>query len=471
MASAVAGATFPKERIHMAPYIKINQLHMKNVPGSEISLTVEKGEIIGITGVNGSGKSTLVRYLSGVTRPGEMGKLLVAGLDPFSQLDNEKLKRLCSVVFQDPSETIVFENVNRDIVFGPENQGISRERILKKASSFIKKYDLKPKSKSYMQLSGGERQRAALSAALMMTSELIILDESFSMQSDKASVRYVDMIIREAKKKGQTVIIISKKKEILERMDRTYELSGGRLHEVDIEGMPVNSPMNFQSSNSAISRAYNSSINSNHGRPLDVQGKIYVERYLSNGESKSGNGISLHNVVFGYGKNLLFNGVNARYEAGSAYRIKGESASGKTTFLQLIGGLLKPFEGEIFIGENKKIGYVFQYSEDGFVEATVLDDVMFGPMCDGFSKSESREMARQVLRFVGVEETLWDRSPLSLSMGEQRLVSIAGALALNPDFLLIDEPFAGLDINSRKQMEDIIAALCGEGKCIITVEG
>ena len=132
--------------------------------------------------------------------------------------------------------------------------------------------------------------------------------------------------------------------------------------------------------------------------------------------------------------------------------------------------MLNRFEGEIFIRENARIGYVFQYSEDGFVENTVLEDVMFGPISDGHSKKKARAMAQSVLNFVGVKQSLWNTSPLNLSMGEQRLVSIAGALALNPDFLLIDEPYLGLDIKSREHIRDIITALCQEGKCVITVE-
>ena len=163
--------------------------------------------------------------------------------------------------------------------------------------------------------------------------------------------------------------------------------------------------------------------------------------------------------------------MSVRFEAGSAYRITGAPGTGKTTLLQLIGGLIKPTEGEVFTGEDKKTGYVFQYPEDGFVEGIVLDDVMFGPMSEGIQKREARTMAEAVHSFVGVREELWGRSPLSLSIGEQRLVSIAGALALSPDFILIDEPYSGLDVNSCRHLESIIEGLCREGKCIITVEG
>lgn len=442
----------------MAPYIKLNKLNMENVPGSEVNLSVEKGEVIAITGLNGCGKSTLAKYLAGITRPDSIGKIIINGMDSYSQLDNDKIRRVVGFVFQDPRTGRVFENIGRDIVFGTENIGMDKDKIVKRFTYFMQNYGMKRKqSKYYSTVSVSEQQRAALFATLMMPSDVLILDEPFSMQSSINSKRYFDVIIRNARKRSQTVVIFSKQKYILESVDRAYQLIDGRIYEIDTAGMQE-----------SISDA--TLISEDRGKFIDHNRKIRVERYINGGDNKGENGLSLHNISFGYDDELIIDGINARFEAGSAYRIMGPSGSGKSTYLQLIGGLLKPYEGEIFIGETSKVGYVFQYSEDGFVENTVLDDVMFGPMSAGYSKREARVMATQVLQFVGVNESLWSRSPLKLSMGEQRLVSIAGALALSPDFLLIDEPFQGLDQNSRKHMEDIIAALCSEGKCVVIVE-
>ena len=111
---------------------------MPSVKGSNISLTVDKGELIGITGVNGSGKSTLAGYLSGMSRPEALGQVLIAGLDPYSQLDREKLRSISAVVYQDPRRGIVFEGVGRDILFGLENQGVPKDQIARKAKYFVK---------------------------------------------------------------------------------------------------------------------------------------------------------------------------------------------------------------------------------------------------------------------------------------------------------------------------------------------
>ena len=445
----------------MIPYIKLNQLNMEyNIPDSGISLNIEKGAIIGITGDSGSGKSTLAKYLTGILRPDAIGKVIIDGMDPFSELDIQKIRRQVGMTFQDPATGRVFEMVGRDTVFGAQNQGMKKEKINKRASYLFKHLDLyKKQSRLYSSLSGSEVQRASIAAALMMKQDILVFDEPFSMQKTDDKIKYVNMLISGARKRGQTVIIFTKMRDVLKKVDRAYEIVNGQIYEIDVDGMPLDA---------GDTRGIQIGSRAEY---IDINRKIQVEKYISGGSSKTENGISLHNVSFGYGNSLIIDTVNERYEAGSAYRIMGAPGCGKTTFLQLIGGLLKPYEGEIFVGETSKLGYVFQYPEDGFVENTVLDDVMFGPMSDGISKREAREMSQSVLRFVGVKENLWGRSPLSLSFGEQRLVAIAGALALNPDFLLIDEPYVGLDYKTKKHIENIIRGLCREGKCIITVEG
>ena len=439
----------------MLPYIKVNKLHIDNIPDSEISFSVEKGEVIGITGACGSGKSSLAMYLAGFSRPDAIGRLIIGGLDPFSQLDEEKLHRVCGMVFQNPRVGIVYENVGRDLIFGAENQGLEKDKIVKRASFYMKKYNLRKKgAKNYNNLSASEQQRVALSSSLIMHPELLILDEAFSMQCDADINKYLSDIIKSARKRNQTVVIFSKRRSVLEKTDRVYELYDGHIRNVDLE----------HAEHLDMILADSESFKVSDEKALSVS-KVYDAGY------KVGDSIMVVNhMSYGYDDNLIIDDVNEVFNTGSVYRISGGHSRGKSTYLQLLAGLIKPYEGTVAISEDGRTGYIYQYPEDGFVADTVLDDVMFGPMSDGYAKVEARNMAINVLKFVGVGEELWDRSPLKLSAGEQELVAIAGALALNPEFLLIDEPYAGLDMESRKHIEMIIKGLSNEGKCIITVE-
>ncbi len=150
----------------------------------------------------------------------------------------------------------------------------------------------------------------------------------------------------------------------------------------------------------------------------------------------------------------------------------GHTGSGKSTLIQLLNGLLRPTDGEVFYqGDNiweegyplkklrSEVGLVFQYPEHQLFEIDVLTDVCFGPKNQGLSEEESREQAYLALQHVGVGEELYQSSPYELSGGEQKRVAIAGVLAMNPQFLILDEPTAGLDPRGRDEILDQIQTL------------
>lgn len=165
--------------------------------------------------------------------------------------------------------------------------------------------------------------------------------------------------------------------------------------------------------------------------------------------------------------------INLEVKRGDFIGLVGHTGSGKSTLIQHIIGLLKPTEGNIWIDgldihaskENmitarKKVGMVFQYPEHQLFEETVEADIGFGPKNLGLTDSEIKSRVRKAMRFVGLGyEEYRDRSPFHLSGGQMRRVAIAGVLALEPDFLILDEPTAGLDPQGRAEILAEIAAL------------
>ncbi len=161
--------------------------------------------------------------------------------------------------------------------------------------------------------------------------------------------------------------------------------------------------------------------------------------------------------------------ISLSIPSGQFVGLLGHTGSGKSTFIQHLNALLKPTGGTVYVdGEDinrdkksrravkNKVGLVFQYPEYQLFEETVFADIAFGPKNMGLGKTEIEERVRQAADFVGVEESLLQRSPLELSGGQKRRIAIAGVIAMRPGVLILDEPTAGLDPAGCRQIMDNI---------------
>lgn len=177
-------------------------------------------------------------------------------------------------------------------------------------------------------------------------------------------------------------------------------------------------------------------------------------------------------------------GVNLDIPKGSFTALIGHTGSGKSTLIQHINALLIPTKGEVNIGDvhitnnekpkvlkplRKKAGLVFQFPEYQLFEETIERDITFGPRNYGMSEDEAKDVARKMLKRVGLDESYLDRSPFELSGGQKRRVAIAGILAMDPDILVLDEPTAGLDPQGAKEMLDLFKDFQESGKTVVMV--
>lgn len=177
--------------------------------------------------------------------------------------------------------------------------------------------------------------------------------------------------------------------------------------------------------------------------------------------------IETENLSFTYGVGTPFeknavNDINIKVEQGELIGIMGHTGSGKSTFVQMLNGLIKPSSGKVLLNgidiwENPKeirkirfqVGMVFQYPEYQLFEETVYKDIAFGPKNMGLNDTEVDKKVRDAARFVDLNGDLLEKSPFDLSGGEKRRAAIAGVLAMDPDVLILDEPTAGLDPMGR----------------------
>ena len=200
-------------------------------------------------------------------------------------------------------------------------------------------------------------------------------------------------------------------------------------------------------------------------------------------------GIALENVSFTYQEgtplaSTALSDVSLTIEDGSYTALIGHTGSGKSTILQLLNGLLVPSQGSVRVFDTlitstsknkdirqirKQVGLVFQFAENQIFEETILKDVAFGPQNFGVSEEDAEQIAREKLALVGIDESLFNRSPFELSGGQMRRVAIAGILAMEPAILVLDEPTAGLDPLGRKELMNLFKKLHQSGMTIVLV--
>lgn len=199
--------------------------------------------------------------------------------------------------------------------------------------------------------------------------------------------------------------------------------------------------------------------------------------------------ITLENITYIYGEHTPFekralDGVSVSIEKGEFVGIIGHTGSGKSTLIQHCNGLLVPTSGTVYIdgvdigkkGREAKsmryrVGMVFQYPEHQLFEETIEKDIAFGPKNLGLSEEEVTERVKRAMEFVGLSyEVYAKRSPFQLSGGQMRRVAIAGVIALEPEYLILDEPSAGLDPIGRAEIFENIVRLHKErGVTVILV--
>ncbi len=162
---------------------------------------------------------------------------------------------------------------------------------------------------------------------------------------------------------------------------------------------------------------------------------------------------------------VAIEGIDIEIPQGQLLAVIGHTGSGKSTFIQHLNALLQPTSGTVLCGGediNKdkfsrrdvkwKVGLVFQYPEYQLFEENVYRDIAFGPSNMKLSAEEIDQRVREAAAFVGVDEALFEHSPLELSGGQKRRIAIAGVIAMRPQVLILDEPTAGLDPRGCRQI-------------------
>ncbi len=179
--------------------------------------------------------------------------------------------------------------------------------------------------------------------------------------------------------------------------------------------------------------------------------------------------VEVEHLRFAYpGGGAVLRDVSLHIGHGERVGLIGPNGAGKTTLLLVLAGLLDGFEGEVAVAGcdlgaregrrtvHRKLGVVFQAADDQIINATVHDDVAFGPLNLGLGREEVERRVRGALEQVGMDESFYGRIPFHLSAGEKRRVAIAGVVAMEPQVVLMDEPTSDLDPRGRRELQAIL---------------
>ena len=470
-------------------------------------LSVAEGELVALIGANGAGKSTIARIACGSV-DAQRGTVLVDG----SPADAEALRRRCGYVRQDPESQLVAPVVFDEVAFGPCNLGLPEDEVRDRVARSLSSCGLGGYERRLVaELSGGELQRVAIAGVLAMGPGYLVLDEVTS-QLDASSRARVRRIIREQVACGCGVLSVTHDVEEIAAADRVAFLSDGFI---SWQGTPEE----FFSNDRLLEKArlggerlagvlaLVARRGVRFGRCLDAAelAASIRERGLledvapllelrapvippsddgtevalgsSAAPAEAGSLVFEHTTVR-YGDLCALAGLDLRCEAGRVMLLAGQSGSGKSTAAAVACGIQTTDEGTAVLagpdGSRRPVrpgavGLCLQRAEDQLFCDSVLEDVAFGPRNLGRPASECHSAAERALRSMGVEESLWDRSPFALSGGQRRRVALAGILAMGPEVYVLDEPTIGLDSEGREFLHGVVRGLARAGHAVLVV--
>lgn len=470
----------------------------------DVSLSIKKGDFIGILGHNGSGKSTLAKQLAALLKPSD-GVVYVKGMDTTKEENLLSIRKTAGMVFQNPDNQLIGNIVEEDVAFGPENMGIPAKEIEQRIAKALESTGMTAyREVSPGTLSGGQKQKVAISGVLAMEPECIIFDEPTAMIDPESRKEVLEAIYELNHLKGITIIYITHFLQEVSQADYLYVMNHGK---VTMEGTPEslfkmsekltenNLELPFEIALIAELRKKGMLIPDeiySKGQLLAYLGKASsLQKSISENnfstvisdvinennrrERKFSKGIVLENISYQYRKRSSDEGryalkeVSLSIEPGEFVAIVGRTGSGKSTLIQHFNGLLQPAKGKYFFdGEDiwekkydlkklrQKVALCFQYPEYQLFEETVLKDISFGPKNLGFDKKTCKEKAQEAMRLVGLSKEFENVSPFSLSGGQKRRVALAGILAMEPEYLILDEPVAGLDAPGKRILFELL---------------
>lgn len=413
-----------------------------------LQLQVHRGELLLITGPTGSGKSTLAKCLTGfIPRSIEgslSGSIHIDGKNT-EDLSIAEFSKAVSLVQQDSDSQICTLRVSDEVAFGPENYEFEEkiiENLVKSSLSDVNALHLSQRTTHT--LSGGEKQRVAIASILACQSDFLILDEPSSSLDPQGILHLRDILLKLKMKNVGIICIEHNLGAIRPIADRILSLDNGILSEVSEK----------QSQDLIVPYMPQVSINP---KPLLI----------------------LEKVSFSYGFAPVLKSIDISISSGEIIALMGSNGSGKTTLVSVLGGLLVPNHGSVFLDGvsisklqpkdiTRQLSIVFQNPNHQIFESTVWKEQVLTSEILGMADENHETISQDLLKVAGLFD-LNERNPFSLSHGQKRRLNITSTTAHKPHILLLDEPFIGQDQDGRQFILNTIFETVKTGGAVLVV--
>lgn len=467
----------------------------------DVNLDIEDGEFVLVTGPSGCGKTSLCRCFNGLIPHfygGEIaGGLEVQGLDVMRHTTRDLATRV-GMVFQDPENQLVSMDVQREVAFGLENLAFPKDVMAKRVEESLDTLEISGlRHRQVHELSGGEKQKVVISSVLALHPDVLVLDEPTSELDPKGAEDVLSIVRRLNDELGITVILVEHRLDrVVHLVDRMIVMNEGKiiadgnpravLSNGDITSIGAGVPPIVR----IVQRLRDNGVNVDN-IPLTVkEGRSMLKDIfmgargstLSQAESAD-NGrpvIEIDKLWHAYPEGITaLKNVSLRICEGEFVAVMGRNASGKTTLVKHINGLLQPTKGKVIVSGidtrratiaqlSRKVGFIFQNPNDHIFADTVEEEIAFILKNLGFDSGEIAARIDEMLEMFALKE-FRKQYPRSLSGGERQRVAMASVLVARPRVLILDEPTRGMDYRLKSELMRFLNGYREKGNTVVLV--